>query len=140
MTAPLEGLRVLDFSRVLAGPFATMHLADLGAEVVKVERPGSGDDTRAFGPPFSKGISTYFLSINRGKRSIALDLKSEAGAAAMEKLLATMWCPLTTKSTLPQMSAGKVARPCLPPPNGSLPKASLKLVAQSSIAQILVAG
>jgi len=79
MTAPLEGLKVLDFSRVLAGPFATMHLADLGAEVVKVERPGTGDDTRAFGPPFSQGVSTYFLSINRGKRSIAIDLKSEEG-------------------------------------------------------------
>ncbi len=88
MTAPLEGLRVLDFSRVLAGPFATMHLADLGAEVVKVERPGSGDDTRAFGPPFSNGISTYFLSINRGKRSITLDLKSKEGRATARALAA----------------------------------------------------
>jgi crotonobetainyl-CoA:carnitine CoA-transferase CaiB-like acyl-CoA transferase len=79
MTGPLEGLRVLDFSRVLAGPFATMHLADLGATVVKVERPGSGDDTRAFGPPFSNGVSTYFLSVNRGKQSIAIDLKTEEG-------------------------------------------------------------
>jgi len=75
MSAPLEGVRVLDFSRVLAGPFATMHLADLGADVVKVERPEFGDDTRSFGPPFSDGVSTYFLSINRGKRSICLDLK-----------------------------------------------------------------
>lgn len=75
MTSPLEGLRILDFSRVLAGPFATMHLADLGADVVKVERPGTGDDTRNFGPPFSNGVSTYFLSVNRGKRSITLDLK-----------------------------------------------------------------
>ena len=75
MTAPLEGLRVLDFSRVLAGPFATMHLADLGAEVVKVERPGSGDDTRAFGPPFFEWDQHVLLSINRGKRSITLDLK-----------------------------------------------------------------
>jgi crotonobetainyl-CoA:carnitine CoA-transferase CaiB-like acyl-CoA transferase len=75
MSAPLEGVRVLDFSRVLAGPFATMHLADLGADVVKVERPGTGDDTRSFGPPFSDGVSTYFLSVNRGKRSICLDLK-----------------------------------------------------------------
>ena len=88
MTAPLEGLKVLDFSRVLAGPFATMHLADLGAEVVKVERPGTGDDTRAFGPPFSQGVSTYFLSINRGKRSIALDLKSDEGRAAARALAA----------------------------------------------------
>ena len=78
MSAPLNGIRVLDFSRVLAGPFATMHLADLGADVVKVERPGSGDDTRRFGPPFADGVSTYFLSINRGKRSIELDLKRPA--------------------------------------------------------------
>jgi crotonobetainyl-CoA:carnitine CoA-transferase CaiB-like acyl-CoA transferase len=85
MTSPLDGVRVLDFSRVLAGPYATMYLADLGADVVKVERPGSGDDTRTFGPPFSQGVSTYFLSVNRGKRSIELDLKSEAGRAqAME--------------------------------------------------------
>lgn len=86
MTAPLEGLRVLDFSRVLAGPFATMHLADLGAEIVKVERPGTGDDTRAFGPPFSHGVSTYFLSINRGKRSISLDLKTDEGRATARAL------------------------------------------------------
>ncbi|MGB0639716.1 MAG: CaiB/BaiF CoA transferase family protein [Myxococcota bacterium] len=79
MSAPLTGVRVLDFSRVLAGPYATMYFADLGADVVKVERPGSGDDTRSFGPPFSQGVSTYFLSVNRGKRSIELDLKSEAG-------------------------------------------------------------
>ena len=77
MTLPLEGLRVLDFSRVLAGPFATMHLADLGADVVKVERAEIGDDTRNFGPPFSDGLSTYFLSVNRGKRSIVLDLKKQ---------------------------------------------------------------
>ena len=86
MTAPLEGLKVLDFSRVLAGPFATMHLADLGAEVVKVERPGTGDDTRAFGPPFSQGVSTYFLAINRGKRSITLDLKTPEGRQTARKL------------------------------------------------------
>jgi len=86
VTAPLTGIKVLDFSRVLAGPFATMHLADLGAEVVKVERPDTGDDTRAFGPPFSQGISTYFLSINRGKRSITLDLKSDDGRRTAREL------------------------------------------------------
>ncbi len=75
---PLEGVRVLDLSRVLSGPYATMTLADLGADVVKVERPGLGDDTRRFGPPFVEGVSTYFLSINRGKRSVALDLKDPA--------------------------------------------------------------
>ena len=73
--APLAGVRVLDFGRVLAAPYGTMHLADLGADVVKVERPGRGDDTRHYGPPDLDAVSTYFLSVNRGKRSIALDLK-----------------------------------------------------------------
>jgi crotonobetainyl-CoA:carnitine CoA-transferase CaiB-like acyl-CoA transferase len=78
-SGPLHGVRVLDMSRVLAGPYAAMLLADLGAQVVKVERPGTGDDTRAWGPPFVTGSgeaeSTYFLSINRGKYSVTLDLK-----------------------------------------------------------------
>lgn len=75
MPPALENLRVLDFSRVLAGPFATMMLADLGAQVIKVERPGGGDDTRAWGPPYDEtGEATYFLSVNRNKTSIALDL------------------------------------------------------------------
>jgi len=75
MAAPLAGIKILDLSRVLSGPYATMTLADMGADVVKVERPESGDDTRAFGPPFVDGVSTYFMSVNRGKRSICLDLK-----------------------------------------------------------------
>lgn len=75
---PLEGIIVADFSRVLAGPLCTMTLADLGATVIKVERPGSGDDTRSWGPPFSATGSTYFESVNRNKRSIALDLTEEA--------------------------------------------------------------
>lgn len=75
MPGALDGVVVADFSRVLAGPYATMLLADLGATVVKVERPGTGDDTRGWGPPFAAdGQSTYFQSVNRGKRSIALDL------------------------------------------------------------------
>jgi crotonobetainyl-CoA:carnitine CoA-transferase CaiB-like acyl-CoA transferase len=75
VTGPLADLQILDFSRVLAGPFATMMLGDLGAEVVKVERPGVGDETRNWGPPFDRdGEATYFLSVNRNKRSIALDL------------------------------------------------------------------
>jgi crotonobetainyl-CoA:carnitine CoA-transferase CaiB-like acyl-CoA transferase len=75
VTGALDGIIVADFSRVLAGPYATMLLADLGATVVKVERPGSGDDTRAWGPPFAAdGQSTYFQSVNRNKASIALDL------------------------------------------------------------------
>src|SRR6185503_13021088 len=76
VSAPLAGVKVLDFSRVLSGPFATMCLADLGADVVKIEIPGEGDDTRTFGPPFHDGVSTYFHAVNRGKRSLALDLKN----------------------------------------------------------------
>ncbi len=83
---PLSGLRVLDFTRVLAGPYGTMHLADLGADVVKVERRGRGDDTRGYGPPDLDGISTYFLSVNRGKRSVALDLKDPGDRALARRL------------------------------------------------------
>jgi len=77
--SPLAGLRVLDFSRVLAGPYCTMVLADLGAEVTKVERPGAGDETRHWGPPYAGGEAAYFLSVNRGKRSCAIDLGAPAG-------------------------------------------------------------
>jgi crotonobetainyl-CoA:carnitine CoA-transferase CaiB-like acyl-CoA transferase len=83
---PLEGLLVADFSRVLAGPFATMLLGDLGADVVKVEHPDGGDETRAWGPPWFGGHSTYFLSVNRNKRSLALDLKSDRGREAARTL------------------------------------------------------
>lgn len=85
---PLDGLLVADFSRVLAGPYATMLLADLGATVVKVERPGVGDDTRAWGPPYCDGTSTYFQSVNRGKRSVVLDLTTTEGLAAAHRLVA----------------------------------------------------
>ena len=76
---PLDGLRVLDLSRVLAGPYCTMVLADLGAEVIKVERPGVGDETRGWGPPYTGGEAAYYLSVNRGKRSCALDLSTDDG-------------------------------------------------------------
>jgi crotonobetainyl-CoA:carnitine CoA-transferase CaiB-like acyl-CoA transferase len=85
---PLAGLSVLDLSRVLAGPLCTMVLADLGAEVVKVERPGRGDPTRAWGPPFVDGESTYYLCVNRGKRSITLDLADPAGREVGRRLAA----------------------------------------------------
>jgi crotonobetainyl-CoA:carnitine CoA-transferase CaiB-like acyl-CoA transferase len=83
---PLAGIRVLDLTRVLAGPYCTMFLGDLGAEVVKVEQPGVGDDTRGWGPPFSGGESAYFLCVNRNKQSIALDLKSADGIALIRRL------------------------------------------------------
>ena len=76
---PLADVRVVDLSRVLAGPYATMTLADLGADVVKIEHPAGGDETRTWGPPFAGGESAYFLSVNRGKRSVALDLKDPEG-------------------------------------------------------------
>ena len=87
MTPALDGVLVADFSRVLAGPYATMLLADLGATVVKVERPGAGDDTRAWGPPFAPdGQSTYFHSVNRNKRSIALDLSDPGDLGVAQDL------------------------------------------------------
>jgi crotonobetainyl-CoA:carnitine CoA-transferase CaiB-like acyl-CoA transferase len=84
---PLEGLRVVDLTRVLSGPYCTMQLGDMGAEVIKVEQPGKGDDTRAFAPPYQGDQAAYFLSINRNKKSITLDLKSEAGKAVLWRLI-----------------------------------------------------
>ena len=84
---PLTGVRVVDLTRILAGPFATMILGDLGAEVVKIERPGRGDDTRHWGPPFVGDVATYFLAINRNKRSLALDLKRVRGREVVNRLL-----------------------------------------------------
>ncbi|MDR6620455.1 CaiB/BaiF CoA-transferase family protein [Sinomonas atrocyanea] len=83
---PLRDLVVLDLSRILSGPFATMTLADLGADVIKVEQPGHGDDTRQWGPPFQGEEAAYYLSVNRNKRSLAVDLKSEEGLAAVRRL------------------------------------------------------
>jgi crotonobetainyl-CoA:carnitine CoA-transferase CaiB-like acyl-CoA transferase len=77
--APLAGIKVLDLCRVVSGPFATMQLGDLGADVVKIEQPEHGDESRTYGPPFLGGESAYFLSVDRNKRSSAIDLKSPAG-------------------------------------------------------------
>jgi len=82
---PLQNVRVLDFTRVLAGPSASLALADLGAEVIKIEPPGTGDETRSF-PPFRDGESHYYIAVNRGKKSIVVDLKSEAGVALVKDL------------------------------------------------------
>ncbi|MCW2244013.1 CaiB/BaiF CoA transferase family protein [Azospirillum canadense] len=88
MPGPLSHVRVLELSRVLAGPWAAQTLADLGADVIKVERPGAGDDTRAWGPPWAGEQSAYFLSTNRGKRSITIDFEQPEGQALVRKLAA----------------------------------------------------
>ena len=86
-SGPLAGLTVLDLTRVLSGPYCTMLLGDMGARIIKVEQPGKGDDTRAWGPPFLAGESTYFLGVNRNKESLTLDLKQPAGAAILDQLI-----------------------------------------------------
>ena len=85
---PLDGVTVLDLTRVLSGPYCTMMLADMGARVLKVEQPGRGDDTRAWGPPFQEGESAYFLSINRNKESVTLNLKHPDGRRVLDALIA----------------------------------------------------
>jgi len=89
--SPLEGIRILDLSRVLAGPFTTMVLGDLGAEVIKIERPLVGDDTRTWGPPFLEGKtreSAYFVSVNRNKKSVCVDISQKDGQDIIAKLAA----------------------------------------------------
>jgi formyl-CoA transferase/CoA:oxalate CoA-transferase len=87
LSGPLDGVTVIDFTRVLSGPYCTMQLADMGARVIKIEHPGKGDDTRAWGPPFIGGESAYFLSINRNKESLTLDLKGPAAHRVLDALL-----------------------------------------------------
>jgi len=87
MTRALEGIRIVDFSRALAGPYCTMLLADMGAEVIKVEVPGRGDDSRGWGPPFIEGEAAYFLSINRNKKSITLNLKDDRAKEIARKII-----------------------------------------------------
>jgi crotonobetainyl-CoA:carnitine CoA-transferase CaiB-like acyl-CoA transferase len=86
---PLAGITVVDLTRVLSGPYCTMMLADMGARVIKIEHPGKGDDTRAWGPPFVHGESAYFLSINRNKESVTLDFKKPQGRALLDRLIAS---------------------------------------------------
>ena len=87
MAKALEGIKVLDLSRALAGPYCTMMLADMGAEVIKLEMPGRGDDSRSWGPPFVEGESAYFMSINRNKKSITLNMKSDKSTEIVHKLI-----------------------------------------------------
>lgn len=88
MTGALDGIRIIDASRVLAGPFCSMILGDLGAEVVKIEHPESGDETRGWGPPYARGESAYYLSANRNKQSMTLNLKSDQGKEIFRRLAA----------------------------------------------------
>jgi crotonobetainyl-CoA:carnitine CoA-transferase CaiB-like acyl-CoA transferase len=85
---PLSGLKVVDLSRFIAGPYCTMKLGDMGAEVIKVETPGKGDDSRALGPPFLEGESAYYLSFNRNKKSITLNLREKEAQEILHKLIA----------------------------------------------------
>lgn len=87
MSAPLKDIKVLDLTRILAGPYCTMMLGDMGAEIIKVENPKNGDDTRGWGPPFLNGVSTYFISVNRNKKSITLNLKENEGKEILRKLI-----------------------------------------------------
>jgi crotonobetainyl-CoA:carnitine CoA-transferase CaiB-like acyl-CoA transferase len=87
MPGPLDGIRVLDLTRALAGPYCTMMLGDMGADVIKVEMPGTGDEARSWGPPFVDGESTYFMSISRNKRSVTVDLKQAEGREVVRKLI-----------------------------------------------------
>lgn len=86
MAQPLDGIRVLDLTRVMTGPYCTMMLGDMGADVIKIEQPGKGDDTRPWGPPFLNGESAYFLSINRNKRGITVNLKDQRGKEIVRRL------------------------------------------------------
>ncbi len=87
MAGPLEGIRVVDLTRILAGPYCTMMLGDMGAEIIKIENPDGGDDTRGWGPPFLNGVSTYFISINRNKKSLTLNLKDERGKEILRNMI-----------------------------------------------------
>ena len=111
MNGPLDGIRVLDFTWALAGPFATMQLADLGAEVVKVEYPETHEKERGFGP-YHDGVSTFFFSPNRGKKGIAIDLKTPEGKALVKRLAkeADVLTENFRPGTMDRLALGSTAR------------------------------
>ena len=99
MTLPLAGLRVLDFSRALTGPYCTQMLGDMGADIIKIEQPEIGDNSRAWGPPFEGGESSYYLSVNRNKRSMALNLRHAESAEVVRRLVAQ--CDIIIENFVP---------------------------------------
>ena len=106
-TAPLKDIRVLEMTEALAGPYCAMMLGDLGADVIKIERPDSGDQSRRWGPPFLQGESAYFLSVNRNKRSIELNIKAEADLDVFHRLVARSDIFITN---IPRMTSLKNAK------------------------------
>ncbi len=130
MGLPLQGLRVIDLTQDFAGPFCTMILSDLGAEVIKIEKPGTGDETRAWGPPFVNGISYYFLSLNRGKKSVVLDLKTREAQRIIQKLVVDS--DIFVESSRPgQMARFKLDYPRLRKINKALVYASISTFGQT---------
>jgi crotonobetainyl-CoA:carnitine CoA-transferase CaiB-like acyl-CoA transferase len=130
MGLPLQGLRVIDLTQDFAGPFCTMILSDLGAEVIKIEKPGTGDETRAWGPPFVDGISYYFLSLNRGKKSVVLDLKTREAQSIIQKLVVD--ADIFVESSRPgQMARFKLDYPRLRRLNKALVYASISSFGQT---------
>src|SRR5438132_10124849 len=130
MGLPLPGLRVIDLTHDFAGPFCTMILSDLGAEVVKIERPSTGDETRAWGPPFIDGVSYYFQSLNRGKKSVVLDLKTSEAQRIIRKLVVDS--DIFVESSRPgQMARFKLDYPRLRKINKALVYASISSFGQT---------
>src|SRR5712664_175588 len=130
MGLPLQGLRVIDLTQDFAGPFCTMILSDLGAEVIKIEKPGTGDETRAWGPPFIDGISYYFLSLNRGKKSVVLDLKTPEAQIVIQKLVVDS--DIFVESSRPgQMARFNLGYPKLRRKNKALVYASISSFGQT---------
>jgi len=130
MGLPLQGLRVIDLTQDFAGPFCTMILSDLGAEVIKIEKPDGGDETRAWGPPFIDGISYYFLSLNRGKKSVVLDLKKRVAQKIVRKLVVDS--DIFVESSRPgQMSRFNLDYPKLRKLNKALVYASISSFGQT---------